>query len=1293
MHTDNTIEMAIELPGGPFEVTVDDLSNLSAADAIEVFHQLLLDESARTDRLVAGINVPRAITTADGGVDAEANIAHGDFIPGGLLREGPVRYQVKTGRFSASNQTELKALVLKPEFSGKRKLLPEHLNTRLKTCLDAGGTFVTVLFGSDAVGTSDGYGTDELRALLKKIDTRYGDAKVEIIRANQISAAISSTSPGIALRLKGLAGVHGAPLNTLQFLADSCGLQIEKYVDTHEIAELAQAITDEADALLGFKHVRVLGDAGAGKTHLVFRGITQSASKAHALYCAYADGLVDSPAFNQLVHLSKNVRVILIADECDVETAAMLQMRLRAASNCLLITIFNERSGDSALGQSTRLIEVPALVGSAMEEIFGTYGIPEEKRPWLAELCQGSPRAAHKIGEYIQAQPELDYAEHFPKLDALWELVVCSPDRKTSAAGINRLTIARCVALFRRIAWRGEDSVDGRRQLSSLIQMVDSTMSHAAVMAGIEFLQARRILQGNTTLYISPKLLHVKLWCDWWECFAHLINDDWVQKAFTGRMHSWFLEMFVYANESKAATRVVERLLGPEGPLQRLEAFSEPGNSRLFFALAQANSKAALRRLKDALERTDISQRTRFREGRREVVDGLEHLAVASSTFLDAAQCLLLLAEAENEHWSNNATGVFVSLFTLGYAELAASELSPTEKVPYLRDLLHSDNGEHRKLVIRAIASSLEPFQSRTDIGDVAGLRPLPKRWSPRTYGELWDCYSAYVDLLAEAVESLPSAEREQAARGVIGNARSLLLIVPLAPRIVSLLSLFASIETLRPDVIEAIIQALHYEKEGLLPETATALEALRVQLTEGSFRDKLERYVGLQLVEDSFDEAGVYRSGAHPKLESLRNEALDAPRLLVAELYWLVTEKAKNGSQFGSLLGAADRELALWPWISQAWGEAESNRSDAFVGGYLSGVFERDPGKWEMAVNELFTKGEPSKNVLGLIWRSGMTETIAWQLLKKCDAGEFEAREFRWFVFGGAIRHLPFEILERVLCRLLTSENPVDANAALDILQSRRRTTEGDPPAVIDLLDNTLSHSTFLRGSTEDSADTMRDYHWTEGAKSLLEHSPQRAMQLATKAISSFGAKGSITAGFRSSALQFFDLMLMREPENMWNVISRQLQGKTSHLTYRFLTWLRGNRSDGRSEGKSGFELLHPSLVVEWIEQHPKSRAAVIAQYCPPVISISGEEPSLARLILESFGGQEAVRNAMHANFFTGTFWGPASDHYKGKLDNTSALLSTETDPNVRRWLQEEVSRLQATIETEIERERESRE
>ncbi|RYH16528.1 MAG: hypothetical protein EON54_28230, partial [Alcaligenaceae bacterium] len=293
--------MAALRESGPFDVSVDALKRLKPDEAVELFHELISAESARTDRPIAAANVPRAITTADGGVDGEIDLGPGALIKFGLLRQGRVRYQIKTGSFSASTPGDIKSLLLKPSAARVRKLIPEHLNERVKSCLDNGGVFVAVLFGSDAVGKADDYGIKELKALAVKIDPRYGACSFEVLRANQLTQAITAISPATALRLNGLAGLQGAPFHQLKYMAESCSLEVDKFQATLDLDASVKDIVDEANALRAFRHIRVLGDAGSGKTHLVYRALEQSSSSQHVLYCQDSEVLASSGSFAQLL--------------------------------------------------------------------------------------------------------------------------------------------------------------------------------------------------------------------------------------------------------------------------------------------------------------------------------------------------------------------------------------------------------------------------------------------------------------------------------------------------------------------------------------------------------------------------------------------------------------------------------------------------------------------------------------------------------------------------------------------------------------------------------------------------------------------------------------------------------------------------------------------------------------------------------------------------------------------------------------------------------------------------------
>ena len=1280
--------MSINTTKGPFDVSVTDLNTLSPASAVDIFHDLLIAEAIFIAIPITAVSVPKAITTADGGVDAEVAAIPDSIFSAGLIKNGLVRYQIKTGSFSASGISDIRSLIIQPKYHTEKNFKPEHMSERVRSCLDQNGRLVIVLFGSDAVGKKDDHGVKEIIEFLTKIDSKYKNAKVEILRANQICAAIKLLSPALALRLNNIA----APLRTLDYLENSCGLETTRYESTEDLLKQAKAITDQSEALDGFKHIRVLGDAGAGKTHLVFNALALSAVKTHVLYCEYAEELDASNAFQHLIHLCKTAIVVLVADECDLETANLLQTRLkRIAPHFLLITIYNQFENDDSL-ENIQLLEVPSLSDEAMTRIFASYGIPEDRQIWLSELCRGSPRAAHRIGQFISSNPEKDYAAHFSKLDSFWETLVCSPDDKSSVNGLARLTVMRTVALFRKLIWKSTDGDQGKEQLLILIKLIDPNMTPALLASTIQFLQGKRVLQGKSVLYISPKLLHIKLWCDWWDRFGDRFNLTMIRSSLSGRMLTGFFDMFTYAKESKAASDVVEKLLSQDGPFSNLEDFSRIGNGQLFFALAQANPKAALRVLKNALKAANKAQRNDFKSGRREVVHGLERLAVPASDFEAAAECLVLLAEEENETWSNNSTGVFISLFSLGYGKLAASELSPLAKIPYLRGLLKSDNVSQRQIAVRALSESLRPFISRADIGDTVGLRWLPNRWVPDTYADLWDAYDGHVKLLAEAFRTLPTQkERLDAAIAIIESSRNLLSINPISENIIALMNEFSDENELRSQVIESLIATLHYDGKSLPSNVVEALEKLRITLTETSFHDRLHRYAGLQLLEDNFTNDGVYTDLPPKGVLRLCSEVLEKNDLLLSELDWLLSGEAKNAFQFGVLLGEGDKDNKLLPQIETRWLSKPSPRDNLFFGGFLAGVFKRDISHWENIASNLLSKTEIVNDVFSLIWRSGMSDLIASQLLELSLSGSIQANRFRIFVYGGILRQFPLSVLRQLLNQLIKTarQDNSDADAALDIIQSRLRTNPEDSKELIGLLEAILNSSEFIDGvGTYQSNNTMRDYHWNLGAKMLLKLCPEQAFILACKAIQTFGNKGSITDGYRPQTTEFLNEVLKKQPEKLWFYVAPRFE-KTNKLPYELLQWLRGDSRNGTHDEQTGFGGIPPEVILKWIDVNIEERAVLIAQYCQPKINEQGESPvMLARLILEKYGSRKDVRNALHANFFTCVFSGPASAYYQNNLEYAVKLKGKESNEFVKLWLQEEIESLATMVQHEIDKE-----
>jgi hypothetical protein len=1275
---------------GPFDVKTSDLRQIEPAQAVELFRQLLVIEASKTGIPVTSVNVPSAINVADGGIDAEVESLHGASLPAGLIASGITRYQIKTGAFSLSTLSDVKSLLLQPKHMTTTKPKREHLQPRVLSCFAKGGEFVVVLFGSEIVGKDDNHGIAQIVNYMTRIDPAFCSIRVRVVRANQLCSAIKTLAPGIALRLNRLGGNDDAILNDIEYLAESCDLEVDSYQPTEDLQRTTDELTKVVNSMGSFRHIRVLGDAGAGKTHLIYRALHASVLSGCVLYCRAPEELDGSAPLQALVEMSKGTAIVLFADECDLETAGMLASRFkRRATNMLLITVDNEVE-QSNVHTEMDVIDIPPLEQLAISQIFKSYGIPDETAEWLAGLCEGSPRAAHRLGKYIAANPEQQQSQYLAHLDRFWDLIVCSPDKPHSPPGLEKLAVMRTLALFRQLGWDTHDGGDTQAAILRLLRSLDQTWSPMRLTGAVADLRRKRVLQGQRTLFISPKLLHVAMWKGWCESYGKLVDIAAIRESLADRMLENFDAMLAYAKESKVASSVVDRLLGVDGPFATLAGFSSLGAPSLFFAVAQANPKAALRRLKSALEAKTIDQRMGFSgDGRRAVIHGLEQLAVPAGTFFDATACLLLLAEAENETWSNNAAGVFVSMFGLGYGKIAASELAPLEKVSYLRALLKDSSLQRRQLAIRALRESLSPYISRTAIGETTGLVRPPSRWMPATYDGIFEAYRAHVTLLEEGMDFLPQSEADEAARAVLTHVRSLILIPTLAPNIIAILRRVSASNTLREEVIEGIVATLHYEGKALPPDVFTELEQLKAELTESSFSSRLRRYAGMKLLEDNFDVDGTYTDEPAPELVALVSEVCVTPSLLLPELNWLLTEDAKNGFMFGQLLSTHDEHQVFFPMILKDWIAIGDRRSDFFIGGYLSVVHDTNLEKWESLIDHLFTITAIRNSLLQVVWRSGMSDTVANRLLDLARNGEVEPKSFRLFVYGGAIHRMPLNVVTGIIDLLIAIANTAAFDCALEILESRLRGVPQDMDTLSDQLARVLDAPAFVEGSEDDSSsDNMREYRWNQGAQRLLKGDSARATHLATRCIEHFGNRGSVTSGYFAESLKFLDSAAQQLPETVWAAISQRLENKLDTGNWRLLQWLRGGNSSLRSSGTPPLESIPLKTVFDWIDVSIEERAWLLAEYCPPYVSSATQPPTFARLLLERYGASEQVRNSLHANFFTGSWSGPASEHYRGKLHQIEIQLKEETHPNVRTWLLEEVSRLNDSIAREISRE-----
>ncbi len=1247
-----------------FTVRNEDLGQLSADRAVDLFRELLWAEATATGVGKNLINVPSAITVADGGIDAEVTGAEPQGGQG-LIRQGMTRYQIKTGRFSLSGNSDINAILFQ---SGSSDLKP-----RVKSCLDAGGTLIAVLFGSDNPDPEDNQTRERIRQALTDVNEDYASANVEIWRQNHLRGFLSRY-PSLALRVIGRGAMDFQSHASWSSQDDMSNGYQEGAAQQERLETLRGVIRGAASAV----HVRIRGEAGIGKTRLALEATRDEDLAPLVIYCASASRFRDSALMNELLKEDNTFSTVIVVDECDPDARSYIWNRLKNSSNRIrLITLYGEfeqTTGDILY------LDAPPLGDDQVVGIIQSYGIPDDQARRFSELCSGSPRVAHVLGTNLRYNPE----DLLRPLDTVnvWARYIQREDSPDSESVRQRTLVLRFISLFKRFGV-GKPLVSEAQAISELVQDADPRITWARFQEIISELRSRRILQGETTLYVTPKALHVWLWLEWWETYGDSFEYDEFSNNIPPQLLEWFKEMFRYAAGSPAASGVVGDLLGPNGPFEDEEFLRTLSGSYFFLRLSEGDPRAALAYLKRTVGNWDRKELLEFTDGRMQVVWALQNIAVWRELFPDAASILLALGETENEfQFSNNASAEFAKLFSVGPGSVASTEAPPEERWPVIEGALRSPSVRRQRLAITACDAALNTSQWYRSVGpENQGLRRSANLWAPKTYGDLWSTYRRAWTSLHDAIDDLTGDNQSQAIDVLLRGARGLAVIPALADTVVAgIQDLIAKPYSDGRKILENVIQILQYEAENLTDQTRRELEEIRDELTGDDFSALMKRYVAMDLLEDQFDDQGNQIDHVETRLKELAQESLADANLLRTELGWLVTDEAQNGFRFGYELGSVDQEAMLLPLIQGAQESSGATGTLYFMGGYLRAIREVDPGGWEKLIDCLTENVETRPWVPELTLRSSaLSDRSAARILDIIQSGVATPAQLRSFKFGGQIRNLGEDMFRRWIEYLLSVPNVDGVVIALDLYEMyyKELVSKGPIPKTLTL--DLLTHDNLFRTGPRGRL-SGEDNNWSTIAEWFLEAYPELSLMLGERMLQCLGEDGTIVEGFRSRTRTILNRMASQFPEEVWTMVSKLLGPPIDRVAYCVQQWLRGE--DLFRPGQlSIFEVFPADGIWEWVDGDIGLRAWYLATFVPPNLVADGDKTCLARELLIRFGKRDDVKKNLRANFDAEGWVGPMSLHIESKKAGLLNRRETETEPNVIRWLDEYVEELDARI------------
>jgi len=731
---------------------------------------------------------------------------------------------------------------------------------------------------------------------------------------------------------------------------------------------------------------------------------------------------------------------------------------------------------------------------------------------------------------------------------------------------------------------------------------------------------------------------------------------------------------------SEEAEQFWEEVFAPDGLLRDFQTALD--NVNLLRLVAGAVPNRTLRLLASGLQNSTKEERLEIRgDQRRALVRTLEQLIFRANTSLGAMRLVWLLAEAENENYGNNATGILTECFHPLHPQMP---LSLQERIEFLRECtVRSISQEGRLIAIAAIRAALDGtmgVQYHHSTGpELLGSRPV------FTYNDFWDYCRDLVDLLislskeaddvaAEALGALPrlTAELGLQARPheAIERFRMLVDWARSGKPGLDVSSLVDALCWMRDVLAERLEKsAFPSDRRDAFQMHLTALDQLKVSVETASFATRLKRWAGREAYGE--DEEDL-TSGAHPQFEreliKLADEAVKNPSLLTPDLVeWLLSPSSLRGRAFFYFLGNVDAGLIFHKRLEALGRQPEA--AEAFSA-YWVGWGKRDQEAAESRLDQLSSAYAVTGKaiVLASVWLGASQAAVARvkaQIQAGCVDPEDIARTLVVRQFMQGLTEDQFEQLLKGVAGTTFSHGA----AAVDMLGMWLHFTRPLQNSLADYAWQCLEHDPLLRSSHDAWAcDRL--------AAVLAQDDPERGFRLLERLEQRSEEDRhhwDPLEPFGSQRHQFWQVLHTKDRGRLIGLLLDA--ARTNTLRCDRITWKLRELLD--QERDRDLLLAFARGDIEY--------ARIIAG------CVTSAKPgfwSIVFAVVQTYPHDEDLLSNLTAGIEQqgAVIEGPMSQFYEARKQEIKQLLhAPSTPPEVRAWLREVIGRLEREIPRQI--------
>jgi hypothetical protein len=706
---------------GPFSVDPGQVAGLSGALFQELMNRLLAAEVTAAGLLATSLRTSYQANVGDQGVDA-------------LIESAQQTQWVPAG----NSAWQFKAGDLGPESCAKE--LEDA--TFAHEILRSGGTYRLVL-GKGMEAHLIVAREAKLREKAAELGFDATGPRFKVIDGNQLARWVERYPALAVSRVLRATGQFAIGFDSWTRKSKHRYTWVESAASNDLGAQIIEFLGERTKTAL-----RIEGASGLGKSRGTLESLRGSAYEPLIVYVA------DASEINSAIidHLTlQNRSAVLVVDECDRNRHKVLAEQLEVDSPVRLITIGPR---DTSVPQFQPLA-VSKLSNDTIEKVLSEnfLGLWSEARRLVIENCAGNVGWALYLAEALINNPKINAADLIDAAglrDFILSMVASDGD----------LLAVSALALLTRYGVEGEKEAE----LETLAAGLDIPVEQLK-RASQRLDQQGLLIKHGRYRAVGLQPLAVLLASSAWEALGDRIVES-LLPSINGSMAERLLLRAADIGSSGPAAVALNKLLEAGGPFGSLDSIATEETSRLLIQLAIIAPVEVTSHLEQLIAAASDEELRGLKAIRRNLVWTLEKLVWHSGTFESAADMLLRLALCENETFSNNAAGTWVSLFG---AMLPATAARPAERLRYLQALADDPLAEVRKLAVAAADHALDAHSTVTVSGELQGGVVVEPRGTPNTWGEVWDYQKSAIELLSRrASDDTDEAIREAATKALI---------------------------------------------------------------------------------------------------------------------------------------------------------------------------------------------------------------------------------------------------------------------------------------------------------------------------------------------------------------------------------------------------------------------------------------------------------------------------------------------------------------------------------------------